>query len=279
MDMKIKIAYGFILLCSIILAYAITYASDGEIMKPVVTELANIPKTVLLVGNSFMYYNNGAGSYAHLISKDMGMPISFTMAAISGSGLSWQTVKCYLRPNGLRSYSVAGDGGNSIVFHDYPEGRIFDAVILQDNSQGPIHPDLSELFVKYAAIHCSDIREAGSEPLLMMTWAYAGKSAMTEQLANATIAVANENRAMVVPVGRAFANALKDKPDLKLIVADNRHPTVAGTYLEACVIFSTLTKKSPEGAKCTGVGEARISRETAAYLQKAAWATVRDFFG
>ena len=46
-----------------------------------------------------------------------------------------------------------------------------------------------------------------------MTWAYADKPEMTKQLADATIAVANENNALVIPVGLAFANALKQRPD------------------------------------------------------------------
>lgn len=248
-------------------------------MQPLVTKLANPPKTVLLVGNSFMYYNNGVGAYAGRISRQMGCPIAFTMAAIGGAGLDWHPVKSYLRPNGLRSYSTRGDGSNRLAFHEYPDGKIFDAVILQDNSQGPIHPELAKRFAQSAARHCRDIREAGSEPLLMMTWAYADRPEMTMQLANATIAVANENKAMVVPVGLAFANALKGDPGLRLTVADKRHPTVAGTYLEACVIFATLSGRSPEGAACTGIGEARISAETAAYLQKAAWDAVANFFG
>lgn len=273
------------IICTLVVAFftifmpALSNAADVEIMKPAVTGLSNIPKSVLLVGNSFMYYNNGVNSWARQISKDIGEPISFTMATIGGAGLDWHLVKSYLRPNGLRSYSTTSDGSNKLIFHDYPDGKIFDAVILQDNSQGPIHPELSKLFAKYAAIHCKDIREVGSEPLIMMTWAYRDKPEMTEQLANATIAVANENRAMVVPVGLAFANARKGLPDLQLIVGDNRHPTPAGTYLEACVIVSTLTKKSTVGAKCTGVGEAKISPEAAAYLQKVAWDTVRAFFG
>lgn len=261
----------------IIFACSSTLASEKGIMKPAVTELAHIPGTVLLVGNSLMYYNNGVGAYAEKISKEMGVPMAFTMVAIGGASLDWHLVKSYLRPHGLANYSINRDG--NLVFHDYPDGKIFDAVILQDNSQGPINPALSQLFAQYAAIHCNDIRETGAEPLLMMTWAYAGKPEMTEQLANATIAVANESKAMVVPVGLAFAKALQEKPDLKLTVADKRHPSPAGTYLEACVIFSTLAKKSAEGAKCTGVGDARVSLETAVFLQKVAWKTVREFFG
>ena len=274
-----KTFYICILIGFAIFTPAMANSAENPIMKPAITVLASIPKTVLLVGNSFMYYNNGVGSYARKISQEMGMPISFTMATIGGAGLDWHLVKSYLRPNGLRSYSTTGDGSNKLNFHEYPDNRIFDAVILQDNSQGPIHPELSRLFAKYAEIHCRDIRETGAEPLIMMTWAYADRPEMTEQLANATIAVANENRAMVVPAGLAFARALRGSPDLKLTVTDKRHPTVAGTYLEACVIFSTLAKKSAVGAKCTGIGEAQISPETAAYLQKVAWDTVREFFG
>lgn len=249
------------------------------IMKPLVTRLEKAPKTLLLVGNSFMYYNNGIGQYVSQISRDQGEPINCTMATIGGAGLDWHDVKSYLRPNALRSYSTLNDGSNRLVFHEYPDGKIFDAVILQDNSQGPIHPELSKFFRKYAAIHCKDVRAAGSEPLIMMTWAYADRPEMTEQLANATIDVANANRAMVVPVGLAFARAQREDPALKLIVADNRHPTPAGTYLEGCVIFATLTGKSPIGARCTGVGDARISPKTALFLQNVAWNTVSEFFG
>mgnify|MGYP000506080547 CR=1 FL=1 len=108
-----------------------------------------------------------------------------------------------------------------------------------------------------------------------MTWAYADKPEMTKQLADATIAVANENNAMVIPVGLAFANALKQRPELKMTVADNRHPTAAGTYLEAATILAALTKKSPEGSSYLGGCEKPLKEKDAAFLQKVAWDTVR----
>ena len=52
-----------------------------------------------------------------------------------------------------------------------------------------------------------------------MTWAYKGRPEMTKQLADATISVANENNAMVIPVGLAFAKATEKRPQLSLIVA------------------------------------------------------------
>lgn len=237
------------------------------------------PKTVLLVGISFSYFNNGVGTCAEVLCHEKGDPIAFTMVTISEAGLGWHLLKSYLRPDGLKSWSFATDGSNKIVRNEHPDGKIFDAVILQGNSQEPIHPELAENFAREAAADCVDIRAAGAFPLLVLTWAYKDKPEMIEQLATAIIETANKTDAMVIPAGLAFAKAQKLNPDLPLHISDRRHPTAAGTYLYACVIFSTLTQKSPEGAPCRGIGEARINDADARFLQKIAWDTVCGFFG
>lgn len=226
-----------------------------------------------------MYYNNGVGAYAAQISRQKGDPIAFFMVTMGGAGLDWHRVKDYLRPEAAQSPNLADAGEDRDDSRQAAKERGYDAVVLQDRSRGPIDSKLSKLFREYAAIHCEDIRRAGAFPLLMMTWAYADKPEMTARLADATLKVANENKAMVVPVGLAFANALKGDPGIRLTVSDKRHPTPAGTYLEACVIYATLTGKSPEGAKRATIGDVKIPGETAAYLQKIAWETTRDFFG
>ena len=253
-------------------------ASDYKV-KPQVTSLKTAPKTVLLVGNSFMYYNCGVNGTLSGFVKAKGDKLSSTMATIGGAGLDWHDVKSYLRPNGLRSYSTLNDGSNKLIFHQYKDGKVFDAVVLQDNSQGPVHPELSKFFKKYAKIHSKDIRATGAEPLFMMTWAYKGRPEMTQQLADATTTVANENNAMVVPVGLAFAKSLAERPDLTMTVADNRHPTAAGTYLEGAVLYATLTHRSPEGAEFLGGCEKPLSEADAKHLQSVAWRTVKEFFG
>ena len=256
----------------------VALAADYTV-KPKVTSLKATPKTVLLVGNSFMYYNCGVNGALSGIVKSKGDKLGSTMATIGGAGLDWHDVKSYLRPNGLRSYSTKNDGSNKLVFHQYKDGKVFDAVVLQDNSQGPIHPELAKFFKKYAAIHSKDIRATGAEPLFMMTWAYKGRPEMTQQLADATTKVANENNAMVIPVGLAFAKSLSERPDLTMTVADNRHPTAAGTYLEAAVLYATLMHKSPEGAEFNGACEKPLAMADAKHLQSVAWRTVKEFFG
>ncbi len=250
---------------------------DHSVM-PKVTSLTKTPTSTLLAGNSFMYYNNGIVQWVQGLVAAGKDKISASMVTIAYSGLDWHPMEAYLRPNAINSYTTLNDGSNKLLFRQ-DKGPVFDAVVMQDNSQGPIHPELSKFTAKYAKAHAETIRKAGAQPLIMLTWAFPGKPEMTRQLADATIKVANDNDIMVVPVGLAFAEALKGKPDTKLIIADNRHPSVAGTYLEACVLYATLLKKSPEGLPWYGLGELQLPKDEAQYLQKTAWETVTAFFG
>ncbi len=251
---------------------------DHTVM-PKITELPKIPESVLLVGNSFMYYNNGIVQWLEGMRDADGKSLPlFSMVTIAYGGIDWHDINSYFRPNGINSYTVANDGSNKLIFNE-PKEPLFDAVILQDNSQGPIHAELKILLTKAVRQNSKILREKGVSPLILLTWAYPDRPAMTRALADSTIRIANDNDMMVVPVGLAFAKALQERPGLKLIIADKRHPSVAGTYLEVCVIYATLLKESPEGIKWDGLGELQVSDEDAAFLQKVAWETVSSFFG
>ncbi|MCD8340071.1 MAG: hypothetical protein LUC43_07730, partial [Burkholderiales bacterium] len=251
---------------------------DHTVM-PKVTDLPKIPKSVLLVGNSFMYYNNGIVQWLEGMRDADGKDLPlFSMVTIAYGGIDWHDINSYFRPNGINSYTVLNDGSNTLVFNE-PKEPLFDAVVLQDNSQGPIHAELKLMLAKAVRQNAQILRDKGVSPLLMLTWAFSGHPEMTKALADSTIRIANENDMMIVPVGLAFAKALQERPKLKLIIADKRHPSVAGTYLEVCVIYATLLKESPEGIKWDGLGELEVSDEDAAFLQKVAWDTVSSFFG
>lgn len=250
---------------------------EAAMIKPIVTKLARIPATVLMIGNSFMYYNNGADSFAAGICRDMGFHIGFTMITIGGGGLNWHPVPCYLHQKAMRSYTP-GKGG-TLEFHKYERDRIFDCVILQDNSKGPIHPELASHFQTAVHDHCQEIRSVDATPLLLMTWAYEGHPEMTAQLAKAITETANANNAMVIPAGLAFAKALAKNPAIKLTGEDKHHPLPAGTYLEACSICAALTGKTPVGANFDGIGAARVEKAEAAFLQNIAWETAKEFYG
>lgn len=245
---------------------------------PTVKRAAQPTSKVLLVGNSLMFYNCGVNGMLSGLSKSCGNPLEVTMVGIGGAGLYWHDVKSYLRPNGLRSYRI--NENNVFEFIDYPDGKIFDAVIMVDSTQGPIHPQLRALFEQFAERHCKDVRASGAEPLLMISWGYADKPGMTKALADSIIETANRNNCRAVPCGIAFERAKRARPELELIRTDRRHPTPAGSLLEAAVFYTVLTGKSAIESGYRGRYEdMSVSEDGARFLYQTAWETVRDFYG
>ena len=231
------------------------------------------PVSVLYVGNSFFYYNNSLhGHVGQLISATTPAPrMRGVSATISGSGLNWHDVDSYFRPNAVSSYSFNRE--NNIVFND-PKQRLFDLAIMMDCSLCPVHPELKLVFTEYAKKHADTVRKHGTKPAFFMSWAYADKPEMTEQLAAAYAEAGRANNAMVIPAGLAFARSIALKPELNLYAPDKRHPSLAGTYLSACVVYASIYRKSPVGlAYRAGLDEA-----TAAHLQAVAWETVSAYF-
>ncbi|HWI71280.1 MAG TPA: hypothetical protein VNT55_04960, partial [Baekduia sp.] len=70
----------------------------------------------------------------------------------------------------------------------------------------------------------------------------------------------------VAPVGVAWAQALQDTALPSLFDPDGNHPSVAGTYLAACVFYATIFGRSPEGLVFSG----GLPGGTAARLQATA---------
>jgi hypothetical protein len=231
------------------------------------------PRSLLYVGNSFMYYNNSLHGHVSLLAraaadKDRAAHRAVSIT-ISGSGMDWHDVGSYFRPNAVGRYSFVGD--NEVRFN--PPGRAFDAVVLMDCSQCPVHPTLRPIFFEYTKRHSDTVRANGAEPIFFMTWAYADKPEMTQGLADAYNEAGRLNDAHVIPAGLAFARSIAVKPDLNLYVPDKRHPSLAGTYLAACVFLGSVFGVSPVGNGYT----AGLDAATASHLQRVAWETVQSY--
>ena len=258
-------------LACLLLLLSFPLAAAGQ---PKRTDLGSEPpQSILWVGNSFFYYNNSM--HSHLLrlaaaadSKSRARGVS---ATISGSGIDWHDMESYFRPDGIGKYSFTAD--NQIVFN--PPGKQFDAVIVMDCSQCPIHPQLKATFEEYSKKQSDIVRRHGAQPIFFMSWAYKDRPEMTAQLAEAYTRVGNRNDALVIPAGLAFAKAAAKRPALELYQADKRHPSLAGTYLAACASYAAVYGKSPVG---NGYA-AGLDADTAAFLQAIAWETVREYFG
>jgi hypothetical protein len=243
--------------------------------KPVVTTLGpDFPKTEIFIGNSFFYYNNGMPGHLRLLERaadpDHKNDYRATMATIGGSGIDWHDVESYFRPNAIGSYSF--DEQNNVNFNKLD--KLFDVAVMMDCSQCPIHPKLKTVFTEFAKKDSNIVRAHGTRPVFFMSWAYADKPEMTAQLAEAYTVAGNENNALVIPAGLAFARAAGKQPELNLYAPDKRHPSLAGTYLAACTVFAALTGRSPVGNPYL----AGIDEPTARFLQTVAWETVQDYY-
>ena len=244
--------------------------------KPVVKTLGpDFPKTEMFIGNSFFYYNNGLPGHVSQLERaadpEHRQDYRATMVTIGGSGFDWHDVESYFRPDAISRYSF--DDHNNVIFNK--PGKQFDAAVMMDCSQCPIHPTLKPIFTEYAKKDSDIVRAHGARPVFFMSWAYADKPEMTAQLAEAYTVAGNANNALVIPAGLAFARALAKQPELTLYVADKRHPSLAGTYLAACTDFVSLTGRSPVGNPYL----AGLDEPTAHLLQQVAWDTVQDYYG
>ena len=244
--------------------------------KPSVTRPASGAPTVsMYVGNSFFYYNNGLPSYVSNLAANMPgaskARMSGTMITIGGSGFDWHDMESYFRPNAVGYYTF--DENNVIVFNK--RNKFYDAVVMMDCSQCPIHPQLSPIFGEHAAKNAAIARKHEVEPILFMSWAYKDKPEMTAALAEAYTRAGNDNKELVIPAGLAFARVVKERPDLELYQPDKRHPTLIGTYLAAATVYAALNRASPEPSSFT----AGIDAELARYLRAAAFKTTEDYYG
>lgn len=210
---------------------------------------------VLFVGNSYTYYHQ--------------LPSLFQTLSESG-GYSVET-------------AMAAEGGWTLAQHrDAAETRAligtrpWQYVVLQEQSLSPALPErLGQLTRPAAQALANQIRQQGAQPLLFMTWGYRDGSpkaglgnyrTMQAQLERGYRTLAQELAAPLVPVGLAWQRALDTVPQLPLWDEDGSHPSLAGSYLAACVLYGVIHRSSPEGLAYT----AGLSLVTGEALQRAA---------
>lgn len=242
-------------------------------VAPKVTDISNhTPKTGLIVGNSYSFYNCGVHSYLRGLTRESKLDWKARIITISSGRLSYHDVKQYMGPHEMDPYVKKDENGEM-------KEPMFDVVILQGMSTEPIAAKSIPTFRKYLKEHISTIKSKGAIPIVVDTWARKDRPGDTQKLADSIISAANESDAIVLPVGLAFAESLKARPDLLMHQADKSHPTAAGSYLYGAMLYGLLFKKSPEGLEYLGECEKPLKPEDARFLQKTAWKVLKEFYG
>jgi hypothetical protein len=207
------------------------------------------PRKVLFIGNSFTARNDLPGLIARL-------------AAARGKGLEHRLISA--GGASLRNHWNAGGALKAIR-----DGG-FDAVVLQEQSTLPVkNPKRMHENVR---LFDETIKAAGAQTVLYMTWARQHAPESQQAITDAYTDIGRELGATVVPVGVAWQSFLRKHDRPVLHDRDQSHPTLAGSYLAACVFLGVLFKDNPVGVDGEVAG---LSETDRALLQKAAWQTCR----
>ena len=170
-------------------------------------------------------------------------------------------------------YSLAdhwNDGSQEII-----RQAEWDIVIMQ---QGPSAlPENRVLLREYAAHFAGEIRAIGALPALLSVWPSESRMYDFPTSIESYRLAAEDVDGLFIPAASAWLEAWNRDPSLQLY-SDDVHPSMAGSYLTALVVFGRLYERSPVGLPTDldlmGGGSVEIDPAIAATLQAAAAAAL-----
>jgi hypothetical protein len=219
---------------------------------------------VLFVGNSHTFVNEMPKLIAALARAGGQRPLHFQMIARGGARLSEHAAEGHAQ-------RVIAEGG-------------WHAVVLQEQQQWPSFGEEQRKREMHAPARVLSLsaQAIGAKPTVMMVWArregdpsnVAGDTfeGMHARSVLGHRELASDLGAQLAPVALAWKRALDARPELQLWQPDGSHPSLAGSYLGACVMYRSLYGASPSGLRFT----AGLPERDAAFLQELAATTRAD---
>jgi hypothetical protein len=242
------------------------------------------PMRLLFLGDSLLgistAYSNNIPAILMNLAENLGDDVTNTIIA----NASW-----YL-------YMFAT---NTAALNQINSGN-FDLVVLQDQSQEPSLPVPRDnsMFPACRTLN-SVITNSAEKTMFYETWGllngdtagncgsydippqyldcdggFGSFLSMNIALREGYAMIGNQLIAAVSPVGLAWATVRQQQPGLNLYILDDslgdRHPNSYGAYLAACVFYSTIFGRSPEGSTYYSTNDV----SSAMYLQQVAAQTV-----
>lgn len=223
---------------------------------------AQLTQRALFLGNSYTSVNN--------------LP-SMTAACALSAGDS-----LIVDSNAPGGYTFQGHSTNPTSLEKIAQGN-WDFVVLQEQSQRPSFPieQVETEVFPFATQLDNLIRQANTctETVFYMTWGRANGDAsncpnwppvctyegMDSLLNERYRTMANDNDALLAPVGAVWRYLREEHPEIELYQADESHPSEAGTYAAACTFYSVIFRKSPMLINYTG----NVSADHAAIIRNA----------
>jgi hypothetical protein len=203
------------------------------------------PMKVLFIGNSFTARNDLPGLITRL-AEARGKALEHRLIQAGGAS--------------LRTHWNAGGAAEAIRDGGY------DAVVLQEQSTLPVKNAVR--MHENVRLFDGVIKAAKAKTVLYMTWARLNAPELQQAITDAYTTIGKELGTTVVPVGVAWEQFLRDNDEPVLHDRDQSHPTLAGSYLAACVFLAALFGDSAVGVEVDVPG---IASDGRAALQSAAW--------
>ena len=211
----------------------------------------NAKFNVLFIGNSLTYTNDLPEMLRVLIESVQQGPAHIEVAAYANFGLEDHWV------NGGARDAINGGG--------------WDVVVLQ---QGPSATEGRPSLLEYTGRFDEEIAAVGARTALYMVWPSKARFFDFDGVSESYAQAAEQVGGLLYPAGEAWRLAWQRDSTIQLYGPDGFHPTGAGTYLAALVMFQQLTRLSPVGLTGDVVTSSgvvlQLSAETAAILQEAA---------
>jgi hypothetical protein len=220
---------------------------------------------VLFVGNSLTFRNAMPKLVERLAAGDPGAPCLYAV---------WYTAP------GWTLAAAAHDGGLASLIGEVD----WNAVVLQEQSHllSVPRPYWEQTTAPAARLLRRRIQAAGAQTILFETWGYRDGdgqlfpgdtyAGMQARLIAGYTLLGGELGVPVAPVGTAWSLVRRDRPQVDLWSGDGIHPSTAGSYLAACVLYAELTGRSPAASSFT----AGLPTAEATAIQRLAGSTMRE---
>jgi hypothetical protein len=158
--------------------------------------------------------------------------------------------------------ATTDNGNREALYHSFwIAGRGLSDALMTAN------PDVNLLYFSTWPVH-DDLYDDLPNPVF-------GSPAVMQEHTNASYAALSSEYpgSRVAPVGDAWLESYKQRPELRLHASDHIHPNLSGAYLAGAVLYEMVTGRSSVNSSYTG--GPRHSAVDARYLQGIASATTQ----
>jgi hypothetical protein len=216
------------------------------------------------LGNSIQYYNDCPRFLEHMLNEKYASVTqdsclrggaNVTGLYAKGNGMKEK----FATPNAKKADGTTYDVGSPTVVDLLAPGNKWDYVVINDHTQAPVRQENKTDSIQTFKEHYIPLIGDDTTVILLMTAAYkapvnnstdlGGFDHFTELLVKGYAEYATLFQAVkIAPLGLAF-QYIKHHPGAvewgKLYAPDDFHPSPHGTYLEACILYCTITGERP----------------------------------